>query len=143
VYVVFLSAAAVGLAFLIPILSHQATEFVQGVPGLLARGQRGLEDLAARLGVTVNAGDLVKAFEQGGGAAKFVGRVTSLTSGAVRVAVVAVLGPLIAFYVLVDLPKITREVTALVPTRRRPEVLGLGRRIGATLGSFFRGQLVV
>lgn len=143
VYVVFLAAVGVGFAFLVPILSHQASEFVRGVPGLLARGQEGLQKLAARLGVSVSAGDLVKAFEQGGGAAKFVGRVTSLTSGAVRVAVVAVLGPLIAFYVLVDLPKISREVTSLVPTGRRPEVMGLGRRVRDTLGSFFRGQLVV
>ncbi|HEY1331872.1 MAG TPA: AI-2E family transporter [Actinomycetota bacterium] len=143
VYIVFLAAVGVGLAYLIPVLTHQASEFVKGVPDLLARGQRGLQSLASRLGVSINGGDLVKAFEQGGGASRFVSRVTSLTSGAVRVALVAALGPLIAFYVLVDLPKIAREATSLVPAGRRDEALTLGARVSQTLGSFFRGQLVV
>src|SRR5206468_12937936 len=78
-----------------------------------------------------------------GVASNFVDRVTSFTSGVVRVAFVLVLGPLIAFYLLVDLPKIQRGAQAMIPTARREEFGGLSQRIGATLGTFFRGQLVV
>jgi predicted PurR-regulated permease PerM len=144
VYVVFLSVVGIALLQLVPVLTRQGTEFVQGVPDLLTRAQNGIDSFTARLGIHVSAADLVRAFRPGSGAASnFVDRVTSFTSGVVRVAFVLVLGPLIAFYLLVDLPKIQRGAQALIPVSRREELGGLSQRIGATLGTFFRGQLVV
>jgi predicted PurR-regulated permease PerM len=49
----------------------------------------------------------------------------------------------LAFYLLVDLPKIQRVSLAVVPAGRREEVRGLAAALGETLGGFFRGQLVV
>ena len=55
-----------------------------------------------------------------------------------------VLGPLIAFYLLVDLPKVRRGADgARSGARGATRSSRVGRRVGATLGSFFRGQLVV
>jgi predicted PurR-regulated permease PerM len=61
----------------------------------------------------------------------------------VRAAFVLLLGPLIAFYLLMDLPKIRRSVRSLIPANRRVEATVLGRRVGQTFGGFFRGQLLV
>ncbi|HYT29970.1 MAG TPA: AI-2E family transporter, partial [Actinomycetota bacterium] len=106
--------------------------------------QDGIDAFAARLGIHVSAADLVKALQPGkGSASNFLSRITSFTSGLVRVAVVLALGPLIAFYLLVDLPKISRGARALVPPARRDDYADLSQRLGATLGGFFRGQLVV
>src|SRR6266700_2705747 len=142
-YVVFLAAVGVALAYLIPVIAHQVQSFVKGVPGLLTRAEEGFAAFARRLGLHVSATDVFQAFEPGKGGFNFLGRLTSFTAGVVRVAVAVVLGPLIAFYLLVDLPKLRRGAASLIPASRRREVLELGSRLGATVGGFFRGQLLV
>jgi predicted PurR-regulated permease PerM len=143
-YVVFLSAVGVALAYLIPVITHQVQGFVRGIPGLLMSAENGLTRAFTRLGLHVNARDFLEPLDpRSGKAFNYLGRITSFTSGAVRAAFVLVLGPLIAFYLLVDLPKIRRGAEALVPASRRDEVRDVAFRIGGTLGGFFRGQLLV
>lgn len=143
-YVVILGAFALWLATIVPVISHQVSQFVGGVPALLSRAQRTIDGLGRRLGLTVNGKDLMAAFQPSSGEVfKFLGRITSFTSGFLQAVFTLVLGPLIGFYFLVDLPKIRRGAAALVPVRRREEWLGLAGRVGETLGGFFRGQLVV
>jgi predicted PurR-regulated permease PerM len=143
-YVVFLSLVGLALAYLIPAVTDQVRSFVSGIPGLLQKAQTGLTNFAARLGVRIRSTDLLQTFQPGSGRTfNFLGRITSFTSGVVHVALVFVLGPLIAFYLLVDLPKIRRGAESLIPASRREEFGGLARQVGATLGGFFRGQLLV
>jgi len=143
-YVVLLGAVGLLLSFLIPAVSHQVAQFSKGIPDLLTRFQRGLDAFAKRLGITIDTENLVKLFQPGTGEASiFLSRITSFTSGVVRAAFVLLLGPLLAFYLLVDLPKIRRGATSLVPMNRRTELIDLGRRIGMTFGGFFRGQLLL
>jgi predicted PurR-regulated permease PerM len=60
-----------------------------------------------------------------------------------HVVLILIIGPVIAFYMLVDLPHIRRVLQSLVPERARPEVLLVSRRLGRAIGGFFRGQLFV
>jgi predicted PurR-regulated permease PerM len=60
-----------------------------------------------------------------------------------HVALIVVLSPIIAFYLLVDLPHIRRAAEELIPPRAKPEVLLVSRRLNRAIGGFFRGQLVV
>ena len=60
-----------------------------------------------------------------------------------HVAIIFILAPIIAFYLLVDLPHIKRVVEDLIPPSRQAEAHVLGRRLGRAIGGFFRGQLVV
>ncbi len=144
VYVLFFAALTIVLILLIPVISHQVAEFSRGIPDLLDRTQQGIERLASRLGIKIDVAGLIQAFQPGKGTASiFLSRLTSFTSGVVRAVVVLLLGPLIAFYLLVDLPKIRRGAVALLPSRRRAELVALGERVAETLGGFFRGQLVV
>ena len=143
-YVVFLSLMGVALAYLIPAVTDQLKAFVNGIPHLLQKAQTDLKDFAARLGLHIRSTDLLQSFQPGKGRAfNFLGRLTSFTSGVVHLAFVFVLGPLLAFYLLVDLPKIRRGAEGLVPGSRREEVRSLAGQVGATVGGFFRGQLVV
>jgi predicted PurR-regulated permease PerM len=143
-YVVFLSLVGLALAYFIPVLSDQVRAFVGGIPDLLTRAEKGLADFAQRLGVHIDTKSFFQSFEPGQGQAfNFLGRITSFTSGVVHLALVLVLGPLLAFYLLVDLPKINRVSLAMVPADRREEARGLARALGETLGGFFRGQLTV
>lgn len=56
---------------------------------------------------------------------------------------ILVLGPIIAFYFLVDLPHLRRVADSLIPASARDEVLVVARRLNRAIGGFFRGQLLV
>ncbi len=60
-----------------------------------------------------------------------------------HVGIIFVLAPIIAFYLLVDLPHIRRVCRSLVPERARPDAMVLARRLGTAIGGYFRGQLAV
>jgi len=60
-----------------------------------------------------------------------------------NVALIFVIGPIIAFYLLIDLPHIRRVAESLVPDSRRDEVLLVARRLNQAIGGYFRGQLAV
>jgi predicted PurR-regulated permease PerM len=142
-YLVLLAAVGALLTLLIPVVTHQVAQFSSGIPDLLTRFQRGLDSFAKRLGIKVDTANLVQLFRPGTGQASiFLSRLTSFTSGVLKAAVVVLLGPLIAFYLLVDLPKIRRGAKSLVPAARRDEWMDVAGRVGDTLGGFFRGQLV-
>lgn len=54
-----------------------------------------------------------------------------------------VLAPFLTFYLLADLPRITRGISRLVPPDTRPEVVEVTERIVSTVGAYFRGILMV
>ena len=60
-----------------------------------------------------------------------------------HVGIIFVLAPIIAFYLLVDLPHIRRVFRSLVPERARGDAMVLARRLGTAIGGYFRGQLAV
>src|SRR5204863_4689756 len=116
-YIVFLTVVGLTLTYLIPIVSHQVTAFAQSILGLLRRAVNSLADFARRLGLHVKTSDLVSTFQRKGGVGKFIGRISSLTGQVLHVALVLVLGPVLAFYLLVDLPKLRRSAQAPIPAR--------------------------
>lgn len=60
-----------------------------------------------------------------------------------HVGLIFVLAPIIAFYLLIDLPHIRRVAESLVPDGRTEEVLVVARRLNNAIGGYFRGQLLV
>jgi len=142
-YLVFLTAVGFALAYLIPLVSHQVTAFAKGIPALLQRAEDQIADFARRLGLHVKAGDFVATFQRQGGVGKFIGRISSLTGQVLHVALVLVLGPVLAFYILLDRPKLKRSAQAAVPARRRGEVQGVATKLAVAVGGYFRGQLLV
>ncbi len=60
-----------------------------------------------------------------------------------QVGIIFLIGPIIAFYLLVDLPNIARICRSLVPTRARGDVMVVARRLNRAIGGYFRGQLAV
>lgn len=74
---------------------------------------------------------------------KQAGRITEIGSSVLEVLLVFVLGPLIALYLLIDLPQLRNDFINLVPPAHRDEVLDVGAKIGRAVGGFFRGQLFV
>lgn len=60
-----------------------------------------------------------------------------------HVGIIFVLAPIIAFYMLVDLPHIRLVMRSLVPERARGDVMVVARRLSTAIGGYFRGQLAV
>jgi len=70
-------------------------------------------------------------------------RLRELGGTIFHIALIVVLSPIIAFYLLVDLPRTTSVVQTLIPPSFRDEVNHVGRRLRDALGGYFRGQLAV
>jgi predicted PurR-regulated permease PerM len=60
-----------------------------------------------------------------------------------HVGIIFVLAPIIAFYLLVDLPHIRVVFRSLVPARARGDTMVVARRLGIAIGGYFRGQVAV
>jgi len=60
-----------------------------------------------------------------------------------HVGIIFVLAPIIAFYLLVDLPHIRQVFRSLVPDRARGDSMVVARRLGTAIGGYFRGQVAV
>lgn len=56
---------------------------------------------------------------------------------------ILVISPIIAFYMLVDVPHLRRVAHSLIPEAAEAEVLLLAERLGRAIGGFFRGQLLI
>ena len=72
-----------------------------------------------------------------------VDRLRELGGTVLHVGLVLVLSPIIAFYLLLDLPNTKRVIQGLIPPNLRDEMNTVGRRLGRALGAYFRGQLAV
>jgi predicted PurR-regulated permease PerM len=150
VYLLFLCIVALIVSLLVPVVARQVTEVVTHFPDYLADAQAYVRRVAARFGqepdIRLDA-DQVRAWLTAEDNRQMVTRyltgLRSVTTSVLSGLIIFVLGPVMAFYLLVDLPRLERGAMALIPPARREEVRGLMDRIGQTVGGFFRGQLLV
>lgn len=63
--------------------------------------------------------------------------------GVAESVVVLLLAPVIAIYILIDLPRMKALAVELTPPRLREEAIYVGRQVARALGAFVRGQLLV
>jgi predicted PurR-regulated permease PerM len=70
-------------------------------------------------------------------------RLTELGFGVLESLLIFILSPLLALYLLIDLPHLQRDMLNLVPPTHRDEVADLASKVSRTVGGFFRGQLFV
>ncbi len=71
------------------------------------------------------------------------GRITEIGSSVLEVLFIFIVAPILALYLLIDLPQLRRDILNLIPEDHRDEFADLGGKIGKTVGGFFRGQLLV
>lgn len=152
-----------------PFISSQAEDFSQGWPRFQVALTDSVEDLAAtvedRVGVEVDVTRVTCLFgsdddlndpeapthercdEVTEDFRRLVldqaDRATEVASSVIEVLVMFVLAPLLALYLLIDLPDLQRDVLNLFPEHLRHEMSDLGSKVGRAVGGFFRGQLLV
>jgi predicted PurR-regulated permease PerM len=150
VYILFLCIVALVVSLLVPVVTRQVTAVIDHFPDYLADGQAAVRRLAARFGQEPNfrldaeqVREWLSAGENRQAVTRYLTGLRSFTNSLISGLIVIVLGPVMAFYLLVDLPRLKRGSMALIPPARREEITTLMDRIGQAVGGFFRGQLLV
>src|SRR5215211_7832843 len=150
VYVLFLCIVALLISLLVPLVARQVTEVVTHFPDYLTDAQAYVRRVAARFGQEPNfrldaeqVRGWLAAEDNRQTVTRYLTGLRSVTTSLLSGLIIFVIGPVMAFYLLVDLPRLERGAMALIPPGRRDEIRGLMDRIGQAVGGFFRGQLLV
>jgi len=154
-YVLLAALVATLIATLVPLLSRQVANFTDLVPELGTQLVNNVNGLLASLGITARIGSLdgqvvgeqvqslLSSEQIRTAAVALLGGLSGLATGAFHVLLVGFLGPVIAFYLLVDLPRLAAVAWEAVPPTSRGEVHDVATRLGGVVGGFVRGQLLV
>lgn len=146
-YVVLLGALVAGGALLTPLATSQVDELADEWPAIEDRVGRWVDDRAAESRGTFwefSRAELDEAFSQSDLTLREqLSRARRIGVRVFHILLVLFLGPIIAFYLLVDLPHIRRTSESLIPDAARAEVMHLAHRLNRAIGGFFRGQLFV
>ena len=146
-----LMLALIGIVILagllvIPAVIAQAVQFTQAAPDLLERLQQflsarfpniqGVED--ALQGSLAAMGETIK--ERGAALAQGVWRSVS---GVVSALIFLVITPVVAFYLLLDWPRVVKGADDLLPRQHAPVIRDLAGQIDRSIAGFVRGQVTV
>jgi len=142
----FVIALVLMLILIIPILWAQLADFLDNLPGYMARLQALVSDpshtwLRPIVGEgfrNADIGDLVK---QGAGwLATFLRSLWSGGQALVSIFSLLVVTPVIAFYLLYDWDRMLATIDGWVPQPHRETVRALAREIDVAIAGFLRGQ---
>jgi predicted PurR-regulated permease PerM len=143
-----LAGVAVLIGFLVaPAVGEQAQELSERWPELREKVQGWIDDRAESLEGTPFAFDPDRLIEglttSDLTVREQIDRAAEVGVQVFHVVLVLVLAPILAFYLLVDLPRVRRTAEGLIPEAMRDEVLTVAHWINRAVGGFFQGQLAV
>jgi predicted PurR-regulated permease PerM len=146
-YLVVIAVIVLAGVGLWPLVTAQVDELARDWPNIRGRVERFVDDRARESTGTFFAftrQDIEKAVSSSGGTFDTqLQRARRIGAEVFHVLLILLLGPIIGFYLLVDLPHIRRVAEGLIPERSKPEVLLVAGRLNRAIGGFFRGQLLV
>ena len=137
------------LGFLaIPSLVDQGRELADDFPRIYDDLTADVEDLADNVGLDLDLPtyeEMRADIEESGGDffSEQFGRITDLTLSLLEGLFLLLIAPVVAFYVLLDLPTVRRKTMELIPERHQAEVRHVATRLGTAVGGFLRGQVLV
>jgi predicted PurR-regulated permease PerM len=156
-FLAFLTLAALLVAagfLLVPAVQQQSADFAEQLPNLYDTILVWLEETGERLNVEIGPPptlDVVQEWIQDPANQETIQQVIGnfgsfggdLIRGVAELLAVLVLTPLLALYILIDLPKTKGLAIEMTPPRHREEVVFVAGQVVTALGSFVRGQLLV
>ncbi|HAX81869.1 MAG TPA: hypothetical protein DCY40_04800 [Actinobacteria bacterium] len=147
-YIVLMGVLTLVGFLVIPSITQQAGQLADDFPTIYENLVKDLQSFAEDLGFSdlelPSYEDLQDGLSGDGGFFDgHLGRITDLTLSVLEAVFLLLLAPVIAFYLLIDLPKVRAKVVALIPDRHRVEVNYVARALGLAVGGFLRGQLLV
>jgi predicted PurR-regulated permease PerM len=152
IMVLFLASIGLAFALLVPLVIEQANSLGAALPDLVQRLERLAHDLrGTALGREVVSttqagapGRLGTLFTQGlGWATQVLGSLWSTGQAVFSVLSLAVIAPIVAFYLLLDWDRMVERVDGWLPLRHRDTIRRLARDMDAAVAGFVRGQISV
>jgi len=151
IIVVFLSALAVVLVVLVPLLTDQVTDLVARVPEYVSSLQREVTPVLRKLRSRLTPGQAAQIDEaiksHAGDVVGWIGQLVGgiLSGGA---ALIGLLGlvfimPVVAFYMIRDWDRLVAHIDSLLPVKGGDTIRMLAREIDDRLSGFVRGQALV
>lgn len=152
VYLGFLAALGVILAFIAPLVIHQGQELAHDFPSYMERAQAYSQRFMAKHQALLRKLDLPTTPE--GVFARYGERAAAALQVAVQrfsswlvsnlpIVLWLVLIPLSAFYFLYDMEGIRQKWPLFIPRHWRERTTAIGSKIGVVFGSYVRGLVVV
>ncbi len=150
-YLVLVGVLVVLGILLVPQISQQASDLTRDLPTIYDDVASVAADTLSAIGVEnvdIPTYDEVRDFlTDPQNTEEFVSealvQLGAVTLGILEALLVFFLAPVIAFYVLLDLPKLREQGRELIPERHRDEIHHIMRQLTHAVGGFMRGQLVV
>ena len=150
-YVLLVALFSAAAFFIVPILVEQGQDLADRFPELVEDAQDEISSLADSMGLSVDVslptGQEVSDWFSDPANQDIIrsqlGTVADWTLNVFQAVLVALVAPVIAFYLLLDLPSVSDRIRNLVPTFWRDEAIHLFVQISTAVGGFVRGQLVV
>ena len=149
-FLIIIAALVVAVALVIPSVVEQGQMFASDFPDLYDDLTEQTITIAERFNIDVSIWDYDRIVEflndpenQDTIVSLILDRVGSFTSGIFEFILIFLLGPVLAFYFLLDLPKQQGRLLELVPGSHRAEAAFVGRQLNTAVGGFLRGQLLV
>ncbi len=148
-YTALLGALTLIGFLMIPSIADQGRELADDFPSIYDDLATDLESIADDLGLS--AVDVPSYAElqdsiadtQGDFFSDQLTEITDITLSVLETLFLLILAPVVAFYVLLDLPTLRRKATELIPERHRAETAHVANQLGNAIGGFLRGQLLV
>jgi len=149
-FVIIIAALVAAVALVIPSIVEQGQMFASDFPDLYNDLTEQTITIAERFNIDVSIWNYDRIVEflndpenQDTIVSLILERVGSFTSGIFEFILIFLLGPVLAFYFLLDLPKQQGRLIELVPASHRAEAAFVGRQLNTAVGGFLRGQLLV
>lgn len=150
-YVLLVALFSAAAFFIVPVLVSQGQDLADRFPDLLEDAQEEISRLGDRFGLSVDVSlptgqevsdwfsdptnqDLIRSQ---------LGTVADWTLNIFQAVLVALVAPVVAFYLMLDLPAVSERLRNLVPQYWRDEVMYVFVQLSTAIGGFVRGQLVV
>jgi predicted PurR-regulated permease PerM len=160
VYLAMIGLLAGSVALAAPMVGAQVAKLTDAAPDLQAQGGALLERGLGAIGIEITlaptadgeeiarevAEETQAALDDEAGRERLataLGGLAGAAAGTAKLLVLLALGPVLAFYLLADLPRVLAAMRRVVPPRHREEVAGLAVAVGRVTGGYVRGQLVV
>lgn len=146
-YLAVVAVIALAAVSVFPLAAEQADQLAADWPDITSRAERWIDDVAENSQGTFfefDRSELSDALD--GGQTTLADQLAQARRIGVflfHFLLIVVLAPIIAFYLLVDLPHLNNVARSLVPDTYRSEIELVMRRLNRAIGGFFRGQLAV
>lgn len=150
-FLAFFAAIVLIMLVVAPDMVRQVQSLIDRFPAIFNDATAQMSEVLNDLGfenVTIwNYQDLIDYLDDPGNRDTLIDLVSSnigdVTAGIFEFFLVFLIGPVLAFYFLIDLPSTGKRVLGIFPQRKQSEAAHVGRQLNAALGGFLRGQLVV